>query len=351
MTHKELDTFLRRYREDEIESKSLTHGFEKFTKLLENKEHLSREDERFIKAFSETARYAKHILDNNVISLPSDDTFRKASDFHVRVNDRFGYMPFHTHDFIELVYVYSGVCKQLINDESIEMQPGDICILDMQTRHKIIPGTEDDIAVNLLMKPQFFNFRFFEMLGKNELMADFFVQSLKNRKNESNYLLFRHHERSRVKWVVNTIICEYFSEDIGSGDTLLGLMQILFTELLRTYRNETGAISQTSSIRTDVNNIISFIKSNYIHCTLEDIAKEYNYAPIYISKLIKKSTGRNFSQIKQDFRMQQAAYLLQNSSLSVTEISDNVGYVNSSYFYKAFKKHYGKTPQRFRAGI
>ena len=81
--------------------------------------------------------------------------------------------------------------------------------------------------------------------------------------------------------------------------------------------------------------------------TLKDIAAHFSYHPNYISMLLHKETGRKFTEILLEKRMERAVLLMKNTSLSLEEISVLLGYSNHSNFYKAFKEYYGMTPREY----
>lgn len=83
--------------------------------------------------------------------------------------------------------------------------------------------------------------------------------------------------------------------------------------------------------------------------TLKQVAAHFAYHPNYISGLLRKQTGRSFSEILLDLRMRRAALLLQNSTLSVEEIAELLGYRDKSNFHKAFRTHFGCTPREYLA--
>ena len=60
-----------------------------------------------------------------------------------------------------------------------------------------------------------------------------------------------------------------------------------------------------------------------------------------------KETGRKFTEILLEKRMERAALLLRNTTLSIEEISSLLGYSNHSNFFKAFKEYYKKTPREY----
>ena len=66
-----------------------------------------------------------------------------------------------------------------------------------------------------------------------------------------------------------------------------------------------------------------------------------------ISK-IKKHTKKNFKELLQQRKFQQAEWLLSRTSLPVDAVINAVGYDNSSYFYRIFRKKYGISPKEYR---
>jgi AraC-like DNA-binding protein len=58
--------------------------------------------------------------------------------------------------------------------------------------------------------------------------------------------------------------------------------------------------------------------------------------------------GKNFKELLQLRKLQQAAYLLDNSTLSVDRILESIGYENSSYFYRCFRAKYSCSPKEYR---
>ena len=81
--------------------------------------------------------------------------------------------------------------------------------------------------------------------------------------------------------------------------------------------------------------------------TLQDIAAHFHYHPNYVSALLHRETGRKFTEILLEKRMERAVLLMKNTTLSLEEISSMLGYSNHSNFFKAFKAYYGTTPREY----
>lgn len=76
---------------------------------------------------------------------------------------RFGMVPLHRHNYIEMNYVYSGTCVQEINGQTVEMHTGDVTILDRDVVHRVLPTGENDILLNCLMGQNYFKASFIEL--------------------------------------------------------------------------------------------------------------------------------------------------------------------------------------------
>lgn len=68
----------------------------------------------------------------------------------------------------------------------------------------------------------------------------------------------------------------------------------------------------------------------------------------YLSQLFKRQTGKNFVRYVLEARMDKAKQRLVHTSLSITEIAEQVGYANVAYFSNTFKKMTGESPTQYR---
>ena len=98
-----------------------------------------------------------------------------------------------------------------------------------------------------------------------------------------------------------------------------------------------------------INTIKSYICDN-INCdiSLESASKISGLSPGYMGKLFKNETGMNFPDYVNIQRLEKARQLLLNTSLSIAEITEKVGYGSPAYFIKRFKEVYGYTPSSYK---
>ena len=93
------------------------------------------------------------------------------------------------------------------------------------------------------------------------------------------------------------------------------------------------------------------IDSFYDHPRVQGLAEMMNYDVYWLSREIRKRTGKTYKELLQAKRMNQAVYLLTSSRLSIADIIGSVGYDNTSYFYRKFRERYGVSPKEYRKGL
>jgi two-component system response regulator YesN len=82
--------------------------------------------------------------------------------------------------------------------------------------------------------------------------------------------------------------------------------------------------------------------------SLEEISKVVNLSPFYFSRLYKDETGKNFINRLIEIRIDHAKHYLLQTDIPIKELSTKVGYSDSNYFSKLFKKTTGYTPTDYK---
>lgn len=123
-------------------------------------------------------------------------------------------------------------------------------------------------------------------------------------------------------------------------------MGLLFLQLMNHMElMETNAQNREQKFLIEV---YRYVEENYRDGELKELAGLLNYDVYWLSKEIRKKTGRNYTELVQEKRLNQAVYLLTNTAMSVMDIGLAVGYDNLSYFHRIFRERYGMTPRRYR---
>ena len=95
--------------------------------------------------------------------------------------------------------------------------------------------------------------------------------------------------------------------------------------------------------------ILEFIKNNYSkEISMQDAARMLHYSDAYFCKLFKQCFDQNFTTYLTKVRINEAKKLLMNKTASVKDVSMQVGYYDSNYFAKVFRRLTGQLPSEFR---
>lgn len=96
--------------------------------------------------------------------------------------------------------------------------------------------------------------------------------------------------------------------------------------------------------------VVAYIKSHLSddNLTVKDIAKVLMVNPDYLSTRFHQEVGKTVIDFINQERIDLAAALLKRTSLQIQQISSAIGYNNTSYFTKQFKRYRGMPPRAFR---
>ena len=82
--------------------------------------------------------------------------------------------------------------------------------------------------------------------------------------------------------------------------------------------------------------------------SIERVAKRCGFSESHFMKLFREFTGMSFNAYLNNYRLELAARQLSETEFKVIDIACNCGFHNHSYFTRAFRQKYGKTPQAYR---
>lgn len=110
-----------------------------------------------------------------------------------------------------------------------------------------------------------------------------------------------------------------------------------------------GADPDAGRLAQIAQQIQDYIRRNYMkEISMQDAARMMNYSDAYFCKLFKQCFDQNFTSYLTAFRINEAKKLLEDTSASVKDVSLQVGYCDSNYFAKVFKRMTGMIPSEYR---
>ena len=271
----------------------------------------------------------------------------------IRPHTRFVHFPRHRHNYIEIIYMCSGSTTHIINENvRVVLRTGDLLFLNQHATQEILPAGKGDIAVNFIVLPEFFD-RAFLMMDERSVLRDFLVDSLKGssegerRPGLADYLHFHVSGILPVQNLVENLVWSLLNREPNRRNINQTTMGLLFLHLM----NHTDKINRNDPDSAEQHLVLAamkYIEENYQTATLEELSARLREPSYHISRLLKRLTGRTFKNLLQQKRLNQSAFLLTSTSLSVEEIISAVGYDNTSYFHRIFREQFQMTPRTYR---
>lgn len=282
----------------------------------------------------------------NTLEIDRNRFLKEGRLVTVRPHSRFIEFPAHRHNYIEIMYVCKGTITHYLDGKEVTMQKGDMLLLNQHVQHGVKKAGYDDIGINFIALPEFFDIPL-QMLKEKNVLAEFLVDTLRQNNPVSHYLLFRLEEDPAIENLMENMIASMIWDERNEDSINQYTMGIVFLYLLR----HVDCLTQNSSQSYKdvvVQSTLNYIDTWYKTANLTKIAEDFHQSLSVLSKLIKQSTGFTFQELLQRKRFQKAVMFLVESDLSIEEIVAAVGYENQSYFYRQFKARYGMTPRKYR---
>lgn len=264
----------------------------------------------------------------------------------LRPHTRFVHFPEHSHNYVEMIYVCKGTTTHILNGEKIILKQGELLILNQKVKQEILPAKQDDIAVNFIILPEFFD-QTLLMIGEEEnLIRDFIIGCLKGEDDLASYLHFKLSEVIPIQNLLENLIWTIWKDNHNKRSINQFTMGLLFLHLMNhTDKIIVGKDNFEQELRLTV---YRYIEEHYKEGQLSDLASYLHYDLYWLSRMIKKITNKNYTELVQTKRLNQATYLLKNTKMSVADIAIAIGYDNISYFHRIFRKKYSLSPKEFR---
>ena len=312
-----------------------------FREILESLSVLT-EEERVILSGSRQIDRSLY-MDGSRDVISGEKLLEKGKLIAIRPHTRFIAFPEHSHDYVEMVYMCRGETRHRVNGTPLTLREGELLMLGQNARQSIEPAGEKDIAVNFIVRPVFFSGTL-PFLGEEETPLRRFVVSCLTGENEAGYLLFHVAEILPIQNLIENLLYTIREDTPNRRSILQMTMGLLFAQLM----NHTEALQFETQEQNAVISVLRYVEEHYRDGSLTEIAGQLHYELPSLSRLIRQKTGKNYTELLQEKRLSQAAWLLRNTGKNVDEIANAVGYENLSYFHRLFAARFGLSPKKYR---
>ncbi len=260
----------------------------------------------------------------------------------------------HFHSEAELLFVLRGQMECRIHHQNYVLTTGDVLFVDREDLHAIHSCSED-----ILFLRTYIDFSRFENLNPNILWMIFVCEKSSHSLENSAYASRVDQLRSLLVHLMQLTMekNDRDSDKDGNTDSLTENFENFIKFLIHQFRgffifnNEFHPSEATASITNieRIERIMKYIDLNMdSRITLDDIAGLEHLNSYYISHLITDALGLSFQSLLNHLRSEAVEKLLIHSFLSLTQISETVGFSSLTYMNKVFLSLHGVTPSVYR---
>lgn len=253
---------------------------------------------------------------------------------------------FHRHDYFYFNYTWEGEYDSISfrYDNRITIRKGELYAGQPFAGHAMcVHDNQKTTIIGVLIQKNTFFRAFLPMLSGNTKFFHFLLDPVTNSFSEE-FIHLDMKENRNLTALLEMMAIEYAYK---KPDTQLILKSLTLAFLMQVYRQYT-LVNEKPVSQNLSDKILLYIEEHFDSIALKDISSKFSYHPNYISALLHRETGKSFSEILLEKRMERAAILLENTTLSVESISQMLGYSNTSNFYKAFQKYFHTSPRQYR---
>ena len=247
------------------------------------------------------------------------------------------------HDFYELCYVDEGEITLISDDTKYELCKNDIVLIKPNAMHSYFSkkGNKNKVFVICFESPSHTLKPLTETVFSLDESLIYCIQKI----IEENKNTFKMNE--------NDLLELLSFPSFGGQQAIIIQLEYLLIGLLRNLssnKNPAVVFLNGEKFYADlVDIIIGYLKSNIQQkITLGDICDKFNYSRSFICKIFKEQTGESLITYFNKLKIEEAKKILKETDISITDISELLGFAEAKYFGATFKKHVGISPLAYR---
>ena len=275
----------------------------------------------------------------------SENFLKKNEQIYIETQVATGNLPPHKHEFIEIVFVYSGDGIHSINNVDYKVSYGSLLFINLGQTHSFRTDSKMKFY-NIFIKPEFFSDFITNENAIDILSLTAFEEFKHQEMAEKSFVEFSENDLNSIENIIRTMLNEYKLKATGYNEVLRSLLQILLAFFLRKMLVIDNPDKEKKIISEE---LLRYIEEHYNEkIGLSELSAKIFYNPSYFSRIFKESIGMSFMDYITNIRINKACELLLKTDLPISEIALNVGCSNNSAFYENFKKIKGITPAQYK---
>ena len=259
----------------------------------------------------------------------------------------------HIHDFIEVLYCLKGSYYLCVNDFETIFNVGDMIVVGAKNVHEITVledenGEYDGDLLAIKFQPEMIYSSYSTTMELKYVLPFIFSNT------KANYFFTKADlENTKLTNIFDNIVNELKNHEYGyeialKSDIYQVILQI--TRILHNSKNLFGTFSFDVTKKLEI--ALNYIENNYNQpITVKDLSNISYMEYSYFSRLFKQLTGLSCTKYLNQIRVKKSEAMLISGTMSISKISEAVGFDNISYYIKQFKLFNGMSPKQYQKMI
>lgn len=269
--------------------------------------------------------------DNDILVVDSIQRFEEIKNAHVGMNS--------------MVLCTNGKVQAQINGVKIELYKNQVCIIP-----------QNIMATDLMVSP---DFDMKAIFLTNNILQSF----LREKMSVWNDLMYVHRQHIMTLSDADMLFFTHFYDMLSLAvergqdrayrtDVIQSLLRAAILALcgeLKQMLPSNGETHVTSTYNSHFQRFLSLLHSSEVkYRPVKAYASDLCISPKYLTVICKKNSGKTATEWIQEHVLEDIRNYLKQTDLSIKQISDCLGFPNTSFFCKYVKEHFGIPPKRFR---
>lgn len=244
----------------------------------------------------------------------------------------------HWHHEVEIIYVKKGHLNVSISGNDYQMDDGSIIIVNPSELHLMSTESQDIEYYTMLFPLEYISFQ------ANDILESEYFLPLRSGKIHFKNVIDNQEANEKLIKVCEKLISIPYDDKYRQLEIKILLLR--FIQILIVYSQMTKKITGSSDFDKEM---ISFIEKNYkSEVSLTVLSQHFHLSEKYISRYFKEHFRVPLTQFVKQLRVEHAKKLLVSSSKTISEITTECGFQNTSHFIRTFKSVYYESPLQYR---
>ncbi len=248
------------------------------------------------------------------------------------------HMSAHSHTRCEIMYIVSGNCVVYVNDEVINLEKNKFIFIDQDVSHYLYVRSNSPCTILNLefsCSPEKSSIDLNELFENCEAFRRFI-------ENKEEFVVL--NDNGKVEFALKDLISELENKNVNDQF----LLRILFFRMLVEFTRSSNQDAYFTGILY-LKKAKNFIKQHLNEdLSVEMIATHTGINHSYLQTLFSRQFHCGIIAYVNRLRMEHAAFLLNNSSINITDMAFYLGFNSRQHFGYTFAKHYKMSPQQYR---